>query len=79
MSAKKKGRIYCVVRPELGTDVYRSLVEYYRDEPDVEVIKERRKAERRSRPGERPGGDTPQKRTLRDRRRRLIPGTFPRI
>ena len=76
MSAKKKGRIYCVVRPELGTDVYDSMVAYYADDPEVEVIMERRTAERRSRDGAEDGSD---QRVVRDRRRRLVPGDFPRI
>jgi hypothetical protein len=48
------------------------MVEYYRDNPNVTVIVDRREgADRRS--GKAFGG----KRLLRDRRRNRIPGTFP--
>ncbi len=61
--------IYCVVPPELGEDAYQRLVERYKDNPNVTVIWERRKSERRK-PGSAPGGA----RELRDRRRRRLPG-----
>lgn len=57
--------IYFVVPPELGEDVFRRLQERYRDNPQVTVIRERRKAERR-RTTSAGGGE----RQLRDRRRR---------
>lgn len=75
MSSEKKGRIYCVVRPELGSEVYESLVEYYRDDPDVEVIPERRKSERRAANSEAPTGE---QRTVRDRRTHAVPRTLPK-
>lgn len=56
--------IYCVVPPELGEDTYRKLVEHYKDNPNVTVIYERRKAERRK---DRSGGE---QRTVRDRRQK---------
>lgn len=56
--------IHCVVPPELGEETFRRLVEHYKDNPNVEVIVERRKSERRK---DRSGGDA---RTARDRRRR---------
>ncbi|MGZ4387258.1 MAG: hypothetical protein ACXVZN_06595 [Gaiellaceae bacterium] len=65
--------IYCVVPPELADDLYEKLVDYYRDNPNVEVIVDRRVVERR---GDHTHGI---KRTTRDRRRMRIPGTFPRI
>lgn len=66
--------IYCVVPQALADDLLERMREYYRDEPNVEVIVDRRKAERRER-GSTGGG----KREIRDRRRRRVPGTFPRV
>ena len=34
--------IYCVVPPELEEEIYAKLLEYYRDNPNVEVIIDRR-------------------------------------
>ena len=65
--------IYCVVPQALEGDLFDKLTEYYRDDPNVEVIVDRRKHERRT-PGSTGGG----KRELRDRRRRR-PGIFPEI
>jgi len=62
--------IYFVVPPELGDDVFDRLEERYRDNPNVRVIRERRRGERRR---DRSGGDG---RELRDRRRRRPPGTL---
>jgi hypothetical protein len=64
--------IYCVIPPELESELYDKLVEYYKDNPHVEVIVDRRVAERRE---DRSSGGN---RTIRDRRRARIPGTFPR-
>jgi hypothetical protein len=64
--------IYCVIRPEDVDPLFDRMVEYYRDNPNVEVIVDRREgADRRE--GRGYGG----KRVLRDRRRRRAPGTFP--
>jgi len=60
--------IYCVVPRELGEDVFRRLEERYSDNPNVTVIWERRRGERRTDTG---GGG---QRVLRDRRRRRLPG-----
>jgi hypothetical protein len=65
--------IYCVIPPELADDLYDKLVEYYKDNPNVEVIVDRRVEERRT---DRTGGGN---RIVRDRRRPRIPGTFPRV
>ncbi|MDX6515453.1 MAG: hypothetical protein QOH73_1119 [Gaiellaceae bacterium] len=65
--------IYCVIPPELADDLYDKLVEYYKDNPNVEVIVDRRSDERRT---DRTGGGN---RIVRDRRRARIPGTFPRV
>ena len=74
-SVNEEMPIYCVVRPELGEDIYDSLLAYYADDPAVRVIQERRRAERRSRNGE----AARNQRVIRDRRRRLVPGTFRAI
>ena len=68
--------IYCVVPPELADEVYDDLVEYYRDEPGVEVI-----VDRRSGPDRRQGdaGEYAERRETRDRRRRRVAGTFSSI
>jgi hypothetical protein len=62
--------IYCVIPEPLACELFDKLTRYYEDDPNVEVIVERRKSERRAR-GSVAGG----KRELRDRRRRR-PGTF---
>ena len=64
--------IYCVIPRELEGELYDKMVEYYKDNPNVTVIVERREGPDR-RTGKSPGG----KRELRDRRRRRIPGEFP--
>ena len=59
--------IYCVVPPELADELYDKLVEYYKDNPNVEVI-----VDRRSGPDRRTNGSGPpegEKRVIRDRRR----------
>jgi hypothetical protein len=67
--------IYCVVPEELAPDLYDKLSDYYSADPNVEVIIDRRRGERRERGAD--GGD--HQRTLRDRRRRGVPGEFPPI
>ena len=57
--------IYCVVPAALADELYDKLTAYYADDPNVTVIVDRRKGERRTR-GETGGG----KRELRDRRQR---------
>ena len=67
--------IYSVVPEELADELYDRLVEYYRDDPNVKVIVDRRKSERRRpRAGE---GEAPAQRETRDRRRSRVPGEFP--
>ena len=66
--------IYCVVPEELADELYDRLAKYYEDDPNVKVIIDRRKRERREpRGGEGTGGN----RERRDRRRARIPGEFP--
>jgi len=64
--------IYCVIPRELEADLFAKMVEYYKDNPNVTVILDRRAGEDR-RNGREYGG----KREIRDRRRARIPGTFP--
>ena len=59
--------IYCVVPAALADELYDKLVAYYADDPNVTVIVDRRKGERRTR-GDSGGG----KRELRDRRKRSL-------
>jgi hypothetical protein len=69
--------IYCVVPQALADELYDRLVEYYKDDPNVKVIIDRREGpDRRS--GQDPG-EHADKRQLRDRRQHRIPGTFPPI
>jgi hypothetical protein len=61
--------IYCVVPRPLAEELFDRLTEYYKDEPNVEVIVDRR-GQGGSR-GDRPG--------FEDRRRRRPTGSFPPI
>jgi hypothetical protein len=69
--------IYCVVPEELADELFDKLVRYYADDPNVEVIVDRRKSARRA-PGSSalPGGE---QRTERDRRRKRVPGDIPEL
>jgi hypothetical protein len=64
--------IYCVIPRELETELFDKMVEYYKDNPNVTVIVDRREGDDRRR-GRSYGG----MRTIRDRRRRRAEGTFP--
>ena len=67
--------IYCVIPEELEAELYEKLVEHYKDNPNVEVI-----VDRRSGPDRRQGKPSPEmkeRRQTRDRRRGRVPGTFP--
>ncbi|HXV58345.1 MAG TPA: hypothetical protein VD704_10800 [Gaiellaceae bacterium] len=66
--------IYCVIPPELEDELFAKLTEYYRDNPNVEVIVDRRSGPDRRRNGSRPPEG--EQRTIRDRRR-AHPGVFP--
>jgi hypothetical protein len=68
--------IYCVIPRELADDLYDKMVEYYKDNPNVTVIVDRRERG----PDRRHGKVEPEfleKRETRDRRRPRVPGTFP--
>ena len=67
--------IYCVVPPELEDEMYAKLLEHYKDNPNVEVIIDRRSGPDRRR-GKDPAEHAEQRET-RDRRRARVPGTFP--
>ena len=80
--------IYCVVPEPLADELYDKLVEYYRDDPNVRVIIDRRSSERRKASDRRRGekrdngavdDDDLPRRTIRDRRNRRVPGSFPPI
>jgi hypothetical protein len=67
--------IYCVIPRELEAELYDKMVEYYRDNPNVTVIVDRRESNERRRG--KPEPEFIEKRETRDRRRPRIPGTFP--
>lgn len=69
--------IYCVIPEEMADELYDKLASYYESDPNVKVIIDRRKGERRT--GETPEEAAEQQRIIRDRRRRGIPGEFPAI
>jgi hypothetical protein len=67
--------IYCVIPRELEPELYEKMVEYYKDNPNVTVI-----IDRRDGPDRRAGqedGSFKEQREIRDRRRARAPGTFP--
>jgi hypothetical protein len=61
--------IYCVVPQALADELLGKLSDYYKDDPNVEVIVDRRAQ------GGRPGTHD----SYRNRRRQRIKGTFPPI
>jgi hypothetical protein len=69
--------IYCVIPRELADQLFDKMTEYYKDNPNVTVIVDRREG-----PDRRTGqddGSFKERRTTRDRRRARAPGTFPDI
>ena len=67
--------IYCVIPKELEGDLFEKMVEYYKDNPNVTVI-----VDRRDGPDRRDGRDDSEfkeQREIRDRRRARAAGTFP--
>jgi len=67
--------IYCVIPRELEAELFEKMVEYYKDNPNVEVILDRRDG-----PDRRDGqedGSFRERRETRDRRRRRATGTIP--
>ena len=68
--------IYCVVPEALEDELFDKLTEYYAEDPNVTVIVDRRRSERRGL------NDDPadiEKREKRDRRRPRVAGEFPRL
>jgi hypothetical protein len=67
--------IYCVIPQALADELYDKMVAYYKDDPNVTVIIDRREGpDRRSGQDE---GEHKDQRVIRDRRHRRMPGTFP--
>ena len=64
--------IYCVIPRELEDELLEKMVDYYKDNPNVTVV-----VDRRDGPDRRNGKSYGGKREVRDRRRARIPGTFP--
>ena len=64
--------IYCVIPRELEGELLEKMVDYYKDNPNVTVM-----IDRRDGPNRRQGKSYGGKREIRDRRRARIPGTFP--
>ncbi|MBA3299877.1 MAG: hypothetical protein H0U24_07345 [Thermoleophilaceae bacterium] len=62
--------IYCVVPQPLEAELFDKLSDYYKDDPNVTVIVDRREGQGGA-PGPHPAD--------RDRRRRRAKGTFPPI
>jgi len=61
--------IYCVVPQALANELYDRLADYYRDDPNVEVIVDRRAQ----------GGTPGSHPSFNDRRRQRPKGSFPPI
>jgi hypothetical protein len=67
--------IYCVIPRELEGDLFEKMVDYYKDNPNVTVIVDRREG-----PDRRDGStdaEFKEQRETRDRRRARVTGTFP--
>jgi hypothetical protein len=67
--------IYCVIPQALADELYDRLSEHYRDDPNVKVIIDRREGPDRRKAAGNTGPD--ERREIRDRRLRRVPGTFP--
>jgi hypothetical protein len=70
--------IYCVIPRELEGELFERLTEYYRDNPEVEVIVDRRDSAANDR-RRHESGARDERRITRDRRRARATGTFPNI
>lgn len=69
--------IYCVIPPSLEDELYDKLVDHYSSNPNVQVIIDRRIADRRAGEDE-ISEEIAERRQTRDRRR-ARPGTFPTV
>jgi hypothetical protein len=67
--------IFCVIPRELEADLFEKMVEYYKDNPNVTVITDRREGPDRRSAHE--DSEHKERRTVRDRRRPRVAGTFP--
>jgi hypothetical protein len=67
--------IYCVIPQALADELYDKMVAYYKDDPNVTVIIDRREGPDRRRASD--SEEHKEQRVLRDRRHRRMPGTFP--
>jgi hypothetical protein len=67
--------IYCVIPQALEDELLEKLTAFYADDPNVEVIVDRRGGPDRRKAAGNTGHD--ERREIRDRRNRRIPGTFP--
>jgi hypothetical protein len=67
--------IYCVIPQALEDELLEKLTAFYADDPNVEVIVDRRGGPDRRKAAGNTGHD--ERREIRDRRKRRIPGTFP--
>ncbi len=67
--------IYCVIPREFESSLFEKMVEYYKDNPNVTVIVDRR--EGTDRRAGKAAGEFNEQRTTRDRRRARVTGTFP--
>ena len=70
--------IYCVIPPELEHELLDRMRDYYRGNPGVEVIVDRRTGGEADRRRQRMGMPD-ERRVVRDRRRPRAMGSFPRI
>ena len=67
--------IYCVIPRELADELYDKMVEYYKDNPNVTVIVDRREGNERR--ADKASAEIQEQRKTRDRRRSRVAGTFP--
>ena len=67
--------IYCVIPRDLADSLYDKMVDYYKDNPNVTVIVDRREGKDRRKEGEE-RLEAKEQRTVRDRRR-AHPGKYP--
>ncbi len=69
--------IYSVVPRPLADELYPKLTEHYKDNENVTVIVDRRKADRRGRQGNSESSPPSRQRVVRDRRRARVAGDLP--
>ena len=67
--------IYCVIPQALADELYDKMVAYYKDDPNVTVIIDRREGRDRRKEEGNTGPD--ERRVIRDRRQRRATGSFP--